>query len=170
MRTFYFSGNLKKKKYSNWVRIYVSCFTKVCNIQNTQYSKLFWFTIDSSVLLNGVQFFFHCICHFLFVLIVDCTKLYKKEYIKGSLNISVHLSMKLILVDPNLVRSFFGNILFLILIMVRTLENNYFLCALNKDIHGKSAIKCDGKFRVLKFSSATRQKKTAEYSAETFLY
>ena len=170
MRTFYFSGNLKKKKYSNWVRIYVSCFTKVCNIQNTQYSKLFWFTIDSSVLLNGVQFFFHCICHFLFVLIADCTKLYKKEYIKGSLNISVHLSMKLILVDPNLVRSFFGNILFLILIMVRTLENNYFLCALNKDINGKSAIKCDGKFRVLKFSSATRQKKTAEYSAETFLY
>ena len=33
--------------------------------------------------------------------------------------------MKIILVDPNLVRTFFGNI-FLILIMVRTLENNYF--------------------------------------------
>ena len=33
--------------------------------------------------------------------------------------------MKIILVDPSLVRTFFGNI-FLILIMVRTLENNYF--------------------------------------------
>ena len=33
--------------------------------------------------------------------------------------------MKIILVDPNLVRTFFGNI-FLILIMVRILENNYF--------------------------------------------
>ena len=28
---------------------------------------------------------------------------------KGSLNISAHLSMKIILVDPNLVRTFFGN-------------------------------------------------------------
>ena len=28
---------------------------------------------------------------------------------KGSLNISVHLSVKIILVDPNLVRTFFGN-------------------------------------------------------------
>ena len=28
---------------------------------------------------------------------------------KGSLNISTHLSMKIILVDPNLVRTFFGN-------------------------------------------------------------
>ena len=34
--------------------------------------------------------------------------------------------MKLILVDPGLVRIFFG-IVFLILIMVRSLENNYFL-------------------------------------------
>ena len=34
--------------------------------------------------------------------------------------------MKISLVDPNLVRTFFGNN-FLILIMVRTLENNYFL-------------------------------------------
>ena len=33
--------------------------------------------------------------------------------------------MKIILVDPNLVRTFFGNI-FLVLIMVRTLDNNYF--------------------------------------------
>ena len=31
------------------------------------------------------------------------------SYIKGSLNISVHLSMKIILVDPNLVRTFFSN-------------------------------------------------------------
>ena len=29
--------------------------------------------------------------------------------------------------DPNLVRGFFGNNFFLIIIMVRTLENNYFL-------------------------------------------
>ena len=34
--------------------------------------------------------------------------------------------MKIILVDPNLVGSFLGNN-FLILIMVRNLENNYFL-------------------------------------------
>ena len=34
--------------------------------------------------------------------------------------------MKIILVDPNLARTFFGNN-FLILIMVRTLENNLFL-------------------------------------------
>ena len=34
--------------------------------------------------------------------------------------------MKIILVDPNLVRTFLV-IIFLILIMVHTLENNYFL-------------------------------------------
>ena len=34
--------------------------------------------------------------------------------------------MKIILVDPYLVHTFFGNN-FLIVIMVRTLENNYFL-------------------------------------------
>ena len=45
---------------------------------------------------------------------------------KGFLDISAHLSVKTILLDPNLVRTFSGNI-FLILIMVRTLENNYFL-------------------------------------------
>ena len=40
--------------------------------------KLFWFTIDSSVLLNeGVQFFsLHL--SFFFVYIADCIKLYKK--------------------------------------------------------------------------------------------
>ena len=48
----------------------------IYNILNTL--KLFWFTIDSSVLLNeGVQFFFHDICHF-FVCIADCIKLYKR--------------------------------------------------------------------------------------------
>ena len=31
------------------------------------------------------------------------------SFIKGSLNISAHLSMKIILVDPNLVRTFFGD-------------------------------------------------------------
>ena len=45
---------------------------------------------------------------------------------KGSLNISAHLFMKIILVDLNLVRTFLV-IFFLMLIMVRTLENNYFL-------------------------------------------
>ena len=34
------------------------------------------------------------------------------SYIKGSLNISAHLSMKIILVDPNLVHTFFGNSFF----------------------------------------------------------
>ena len=34
--------------------------------------------------------------------------------------------MKIILVDPNLVRTFLV-VIFLILIMVRTFENNYFL-------------------------------------------
>ena len=42
------------------------------------------------------------------------------------LNVSAHLSMKIILVDPNLVRTFLV-IIFLILIMVCTLGNNYFL-------------------------------------------
>ena len=56
------------------------------------------------------------------------TKLTKSHvlYIKISLNISAHLSMKIILVDPNLVRTFLV-IIFLILIMVRILENNNFL-------------------------------------------
>ena len=60
-----------------------------------------------------------CWCRWLY-------KIIEKDYVKGSLNISAHLSMKIILVDPNLVRTLFGNI-FLILIMVRTLENNCFL-------------------------------------------
>ena len=89
----------------------------IYEILNTQ--KLFWFTIDSSVLLNeGGQFFFHDICDF-FVCIADCIQLQK------SLNISAHLSIKIILVDPDLLCTFFGNVLFLI--MVRTLKNNYFL-------------------------------------------
>ena len=36
-------------------------------------------------------------------------KIIQKNYIKVFLNISAHLSMKIILVDPNLVRTFFGN-------------------------------------------------------------
>ena len=48
------------------------------------------------------------------------------SHIKGSLNISAHQSMKIILVGPNLVRTFLV-IIYLILIMVRTLENNFFL-------------------------------------------
>ena len=53
-------------------------------------------------------------------------KIIWKDYIKGSLNISVHLYIKQIFVEPNLVRTLFGNN-FSILIMVRTFENNYFL-------------------------------------------
>ena len=45
---------------------------------------------------------------------------------KGSLNISAHLSMKIILVDLNLVCTFLV-LTFLILIIVSTLENNCFL-------------------------------------------
>ena len=60
---------------------------------------------------------------FLFVLLI--VENYIKRLYKGSLNIIVHLSMKIILVDPNLIHTFFGNN-FLILIM-RILENNYFL-------------------------------------------
>ena len=41
-----------------------------------------------------------------------------------SLNITAHLPFR---VDPNLVRALFLVIIFLILMMVRTLENNYFL-------------------------------------------
>ena len=75
-RTSYLSVNLVEEKVL--VGICLSCFTKVCNIQNTHTLKLFWFTINSSVILNeGVQFFFHDICHF-FVCIADCIKLYKK--------------------------------------------------------------------------------------------
>ena len=49
----------------------------------------------------------------------------QKAYIKVFLNISAHLSMKVILVDPNLVRTIFGNNFF-VLIMVRTLEKLFF--------------------------------------------
>ena len=40
-----------------------------------------------------------------FLFLVSCPF----TYIKGSLNISAHLSMKIILEDPNLVCKFFGN-------------------------------------------------------------
>ena len=67
--------------------------------------KLFLFTIDSCVLIKEeIQF----------------------SFMKGSLNIRAHLCMKIILVDPNLMHTSFGKIFF-ILIMVRSLENNYFL-------------------------------------------
>ena len=70
--------------------------------------KLFWITINSSFLvIEGVQFFLRDIGYF-FAFIADCIKFYK-DYIKRSLNISAHLSMKIILVDPNLVRTYFGN-------------------------------------------------------------
>ena len=57
--------------------------------------QLFWFTSVSSVLLNEeVQLLLHVICLF---------------YFMTSLIIIGHLSIKTILVDPNLVRTFFGN-------------------------------------------------------------
>ena len=45
---------------------------------------------------------------FLFVVLIKI-KIKQKDFIKVSLNISAHLSMKIILMDPNLVRTFFGN-------------------------------------------------------------
>ena len=68
----------------------------IYKIRNTL--KLFWFTIASSVLLNKeAQFFFHAISLFSFM---------------TSVNISAHLSMKTILVNPNLECTFFGNKIF----------------------------------------------------------
>ena len=112
----------KKKKYSNCVKIYFPWFTKVCNIQNTQYSKivLLYYRFFCTPQRGGSVFLswhlpFFCLY-----------KIIWKDFTKGSQSISAHMSMKIILVDPNLVRTFFGNI-FLILITVHTLENNYFL-------------------------------------------
>ena len=83
---------------------------------------MLWFTIDSSLLLNeGFRFFFH-----FFVCIVDCIKLYKKIILKVLIIICAHLSMKIILLDPNLVRPFFGN-KFFNPNYGAYLENNYFL-------------------------------------------
>ena len=48
------------------------------------------------------------------------------SHIKGYLNINAHLSMKKILVEPNLVHTFFGNNL-LILMKLCTPRNNYLL-------------------------------------------
>ena len=48
------------------------------------------------------------------------------SHIKGSLNSITHLSIKAILVEPNLVCIFLGNNFFIV-IMVYTLKNNYFL-------------------------------------------
>ena len=80
--------------------------------------------IDCSVLINeGVNF--SSMTTVIFGLYCWLYKIILK-HIKGSLNISAHLSVTIILVGPNLVRTFLI-IFFLILIIVRTLENNYFL-------------------------------------------
>ena len=106
--------------------MYVSCFKKVCNIQKLNTLKTilvyYWFFCTpqrggSSFLSWHLSFF--CLYCWLYEII-------HQDYMKVSLNISAHLSIKIILVDPNLVRTFLV-IIFLILIMVRTLENNYFL-------------------------------------------
>ena len=45
----------------------------------------------------------------IFLLVLLIVENILKYYIKGSLNISAYLSMKIILVYPNLVRTFYGN-------------------------------------------------------------
>ena len=71
----YFSGNLEEKVLELRF-IFVSQKFVIYKILNTL--KLFWFTIDSFVLLNeGVPFFFHDIRHF-FVCIGGFIKLYKR--------------------------------------------------------------------------------------------
>ena len=72
MRTSYISGNVEEEQYSNCVRISFSCFKKFVIYKILNIFKLFWFTVNSSVLSNkGIQFFFHDICH-LFACIADC--------------------------------------------------------------------------------------------------
>ena len=77
MRTSYFYGNLEEKVLElRYNFLFVSEKFVMYEILNTL--KLFWFTIDSYVVLNEVaQFFFHEICRF-FVCIADCIKLYKR--------------------------------------------------------------------------------------------
>ena len=77
MRTSYFYGNLEEKVLElRYNFLFVSEKFVIYEILNTL--KLFWFTIDSYVVLNEVaQFFFHEICQF-FVCIADCIKLYKR--------------------------------------------------------------------------------------------
>ena len=61
----YFSGNLEEGKVLELRQNLYFLF----HLLNTL--KLFWFTIDSSVLLiEGARFFFHDICHFLFVSLI----------------------------------------------------------------------------------------------------
>ena len=100
VRTSYFPGNVEEKV--------LELLEKFVTYKIFNTLKLFWCTVDSSVLLNeGVQFFFHDICHF-FVCIADCTKLYKM-IIKKVPYVLVRTSMKIILLDPNLEHKFFGN-------------------------------------------------------------
>ena len=77
--TSYFSGNLEEEKNSRIELEFIFLVSKkfvIYKILNSR--KLFWLTIDSSVLLKeGVQFSFHDICGF-FVCIADCVKLYKR--------------------------------------------------------------------------------------------
>ena len=76
MRTSYFSGRRKNARIALEFIFLLS--QKFVTYKTLNALKLFWFAIDSSVLLNeGGQFFFHDICYF-FVCIADCIKLYKK--------------------------------------------------------------------------------------------
>ena len=105
MHSSYFSGNLEEEKNARIALQFtflVSQKLVIYKILNTL--KLFWFAIDSSVLLNEEDQFFYFFCLYCWLY-----KIIWKDYIKGSLNISAHLSMKIILVDPNIVRILFGN-------------------------------------------------------------
>ena len=65
MRTSYFSGKLEKKSTRIALGFIFLVSQKFAIYKTLNTLNLFWFTIDSSVLLNEwVQFFFHDIYHF----------------------------------------------------------------------------------------------------------
>ena len=75
------------------------------------------FSRSDTLLLEFKFFYFLFVCRF--------------SYVKGSLNITAHLSIKIIQVHPNLVCTFFGNIL----LSCARLKIIIFWCALNQDIY-----------------------------------
>ena len=67
----YFSRNLEEEKVLELRQNFFFVFHKSLWYTKCSTLKLFWFTIDSYVLLNeGAQFFFHDICFFYFVLLI----------------------------------------------------------------------------------------------------
>ena len=85
VRTSYFYRNLEEKKYSNCVRVYFSCFTKVCSIQNTQSSKTIsvycWFFCTpqrgGSAFLSWHLSFFVCIADCQYELLIGIETRYR---------------------------------------------------------------------------------------------